>query len=32
MLPIAAGIGIAAASTAINQGLATYNADRQNQM
>lgn len=32
MLPIAAGIGIAAASTAINQGLATYSADRQNQM
>lgn len=30
MLPIAAGIGITAASTAINQGLAAYNADRQN--
>lgn len=32
MLPVAAAIGITAASTAINQGLAAYNADRQNQM
>lgn len=30
-LPIAAAIGITAASTAINQGLATYNANKQQQ-
>ena len=31
-LPLVAGLAIAAGSTAINQGLTSYNADRQNKM